>query len=124
MKKYENILLAVELDPKCDTTLARQAQEIVRTFNAKLTIVHAIEQMSSYGAAYGVAVGTDIEQLLLENATAEMKKVGKKLAVPPSNQIVKVGPAKIIILEEADKINADIIVVGSHGRHGLRLLLG
>lgn len=124
MKHYDKILLAVELDSDCDEEPIKKAQELQKEFNANLYLVHAIEHMSSYGAAYGVAAGADIEEMLLENAQESMRKVASKVGVSDENQIIKVGPARTIILEEAEKLGADLIVVGSHGRHGIRLLLG
>lgn len=124
MSHYQHILLAVELEPEGDDAIVKKAKALAKTFGAKLTLVHAVEHMSSYGAAYGVAAGADIEEMLLENARDAMAKLGANLEIADSDQIIKVGPAKVIILEEADNVGADLIVVGSHGRHGLRLLLG
>lgn len=124
MKVYQKILLAVELDPSCDTLTTKKAKALADEFGAELYLVHAIEHMSSYGAAYGVAAGADIEEMLLENASDSMKKLSSELALADDRQVIKVGPARTIILEEADRIGADLVVVGSHGRHGIRLLLG
>lgn len=124
MKVYQKIILAVELDPSCDTVTTKKAKALADEFGAQLYLVHAIEHMSSYGAAYGVAAGADIEEMLLENASDSMKKAGSELGLTEEHQVIKVGPARTIILEEADRIGADLIIVGSHGRHGIRLLLG
>ncbi|MCK4608276.1 MAG: universal stress protein [Gammaproteobacteria bacterium] len=124
MKLYKNILLAVELENTTDKAPIKRALGLAKQFGAKLSIVHAIEHISSYGAAYGVAVGAEIEELLLENATKDMKKLGNRIDVAETDQILKFGPAKIVILEEAKCMKADLIIVGSHGRHGIRLLLG
>lgn len=124
MKNYRSLLLAVELNPESDQLIIQKALDIAKEFNAKLAVLHAIEHVSSYGAAYGVAVGADIEQMLLDNAKKEMVKLGQKLNVSDSSQIIRVGPAGQIILEEAEKNKADLVIIGSHGRHGIRLLLG
>lgn len=124
MKVYQKIVLAVELDPSCDTLTTQKAKALADEFGAQVYLVHAIEHMSSYGAAYGVAAGADIEEMLLENASDSMKKLGSELNLSDEHQVIKVGPARTIILEEADRIGADLIVVGSHGRHGIRLILG
>lgn len=124
MIKYQKILLAVALDPTSDDLPTRKAKDLVEEFGAELYVIHAIEHMSSYGAAYGVAAGADIEQMLLENAKDMMKKLGRQVEIPESHQFIHVGPAKSIILEEAERLGVDLIVVGSHGRHGIRLLLG
>lgn len=124
MNNYKHVLLAVELDPACDDSPIRKAAEFAKECNAKLTLVHAIEHMSSYGAAYGVAAGADIEEMLLTNAQEAMQKLGEKWGVEAADQVIKVGPAATVILDEADNKGVDLIVVGSHGRHGIRLLLG
>lgn len=124
MISYKHVLLAVELDSPCDNLPVQKGKDLAAEFGATLTLVHAVEHMSSYGAAYGVAAGADIEEMLIENAKEAMGKLARKLDVPSQNQIIKVGPAKVIILEEAERLKADLIVIGSHGRHGIRLLLG
>ena len=124
MNNYKHVLLAVELDPACDGSPVLKAAAFAKECNAKLTVVHAIEHMSSYGAAYGVAAGADIEEMLLTNAQEAMEKLGVKLGVDVADQMIKVGPAATVILDEADHKDVDLIVVGSHGRHGIRLLLG
>ena len=123
MTLYKHILLAVELD-KADGLPVKKALELAKEQGAKITALHAIEHVSSYGAGYGIAVGADIEEMLMESATKEMKKFGEKIGVPETNQLVKFGPAKFVILEEAEKLGVDLIIVGSHGRHGIRIILG
>lgn len=124
MTEYKHILLAVELETDCDTLPVKRALALSKEFDAKLSLIHAVEHMSSYGAAYGIAAGADIEEMLLQNAKDAMSKLGKKYDIPESQQIIKIGPAKLVILEQADEVKADLIIVGSHGRHGVRLLLG
>ena len=124
MKEYNHLVLAVELETDCDDAPAKRALSLAKDFDAQLTLVHAVEHVTSYGAAYGIVAGADIEALLLENAKKAMTKLSQKLGIPESNQVIKIGPAKFIILEEAENLQADLIVVGSHGRHGIRLLLG
>ncbi|MFT3741645.1 MAG: universal stress protein [Gammaproteobacteria bacterium] len=121
---YRHILVAVELDSECDDVPSQRAFELSKQFGAKLTVVHAVEHMSSYGAAYGIAAGADIEEMLLENAREAMAKIGQKMGLADNQQIIKIGPAKLVVLEEAEKLGVDLIIVGSHGRHGVRLLLG
>lgn len=124
MKEYNRMVLAVELETGCDKLPAHKAMQLAKEFGASLTLVHAVEHMTSYGAAYGLAAGADIEEMLLENAKQAITKLGAELGVPESRQVIKIGPAKLVILEEAEQANADLIIVGSHGRHGVRLLLG
>jgi len=126
MEKYKRILVAVELNAKTDREIIKKTLEIIQKNTAKLVLVHAVEYISGYGYGlpYSPIMNTEIEDVLLKHVKAEMEKIGKNLGVDKKQQIVKFGAAKFIILEEAERIKADLIIVGSHGRHGVRMLLG
>lgn len=124
MINYRKILVAIELNPSSDALILKKAEELKEQCHSELFLMHIIESMANYGAAYGIVVGVDIEQALREEAQKTIEEVGKKLQVPISNQIVRIGSPGRTILEEAEDRKIDLIVVGSHGRHGVRLLLG
>ena len=121
---YKHILLAVELESNCDAFLITRTKELLQDYQSKLTVIHAVEHNSNYGAAYGVMAGVDVEDMLITEAEKGMDEVVKHLGVEDCNPLIKIGSAKQVILEEAEAINADLIIVGSHGRHGVALLLG
>lgn len=123
MIKLSKIILAVELVPT-EKELVEKAMDLAKKFKAQVFLVHAIEHVSAYGSAYGIAVGAEIEDALFKAAAKQMDKLGKKYAIPAKNQIIKFGAAKVAILEEASDKKADLIMLGSHGRHGMELLLG
>lgn len=121
---YQKIVVALELiEEGCDEVLLTKAKKYMAE-GAKVHFLHAVEHMSNYGAAYGIVAGVDIERTLCEEAKKSMAQLVDKLGVNGVEQVVRVGPAKFVILEEAKKMGADLIMVGSHGRHGVRLLLG
>lgn len=122
MKNYKHVVVAVEL-AKSDATLIEHAKQMVHDFKFNVVLVHAVEHIGAY-SAYGMGVGIEIERALVESAQSEMKKLGKHIGIPETRQVVQSGPAKFIILDEAEKNKADLIIVGSHGRHGLRAILG
>lgn len=121
---YQKILLAVELIPENDEVLLSRAVQVAKENNAELFVVHVIEHLSNYGAAYGISAGIDIESMLKEEAEKLMVKYGQQLNVDRQHQFIELGPAKYGIVEKAKDIGADLIIVGSHGRHGVGLLLG
>jgi universal stress protein A len=123
MKIYKHILVALELTKKTDEEPIERAIKLSKELGADLSFVHAIEHLSGYGA-YGMGVGLEVEKVLFENAQHEMHSLCKTLSIPVKNQIVRLGPAKFVVLEEAHELKADLIVVGSHGRHGVGLILG
>lgn len=124
MKRYSHILLGLELNDECDDRLLSKLHELCDRKQCEITLVHAIEHLSSYGAAYGVSAGVDVEEELRKQAAEQMAGVAERIKVPASHQVVVIGSAKEVIIEEAENRKADLIIVGSHGTQGVRLLLG
>ena len=123
MKHYKNIIVALELIEQTDAELIDYARYMAQEHKVNIVLVHAIEHIGGY-SAYGIGVGYEVEKALVDNAVTGIKKLGKHVGIPQDKLVTRVGPAKFIVLEEAEKNKADLIIVGSHGRHGLRALLG
>jgi len=123
---YKTIILALELITKSDRPLIEKAQYMASKTGAKIILVHAIEHIGSYSASsYGISsIEPEIENLLFERAKKEMEKIGKKLNIPKKNQIINIGSAKFVVLEETEKAKADLIIIGSRGHSGIRFLIG
>ena len=118
---YKHILFATDLTEDTDY-LVEKVRTIRGYTDAKLSLIHVVEPLPGYSYAYlGIE---DIEGQLVEEAQQSMEKLGTKLSVPTTDQCIEVGPTKTKILKMAEDIGADLIVCGSHGRHGLSLLLG
>lgn len=118
---YTHILLATDLTDETDYII-NKVRTIRGYTGAKLNIVHVVEPLPGYSYAYlGVE---DIEGQLIDEAKTAIAKLGNELSVEGKDQWVEVGPTKNKILSVAESIGADLIVCGSHGRHGLSLLLG
>jgi universal stress protein A len=124
MAVYQNILVAVDLHPACDEAVVQRAMDIAKQNNAKVTIVHSIEHINAYGVAQAYPTVIDLEEQMTTEAKGSLTALATKFSIPAAQQIIEVGSPKMVILRHATKINADLIVVGSHGRHGLNLLLG
>jgi universal stress protein A len=118
---YKHILFATDLSD--DTEFVIDKVRTIRGYTgASLSIVHVVEPLPGYSYAYlGIE---DIEGQLLEEAKQTMASLSEKLSIHTKDQFIEVGPTKTKILKVADDIGADLIVCGSHGRHGLSLLLG
>jgi universal stress protein A len=118
---YKHILFATDLTDETEYVITK-VKKMCEFTSAKLSIVHVVEPLPGYSYAYlGIE---DIEGQLLNEARQSMEKLGGRLNVATNSQHVEVGPTKTKILKVADEENADLIVCGSHGRHGLSLLLG
>ncbi len=123
MSIYNVILVAVDLSSEAQQ-LASKARELAHANNATLHLVHVIEPLSF---AYGGDVPMDLSSIqdqLDEHAHNKLAHFGERMDYPISGQHVVSGHTETEIHRLADSLNVDLIVVGSHGRHGLALLLG
>lgn len=118
---YKNILLATDLSEE-NAHIVTKTQWIQQQSGAQLNVVHVVEPLPGYSYAY-FGIG-DVEARLVHEAKAALAKVGDLLQVASERQFVVIGPTKIQILHLAHTIAADLIICGSHGKHGLSLLLG
>ncbi|MCH1550202.1 MAG: universal stress protein, partial [Pseudomonadales bacterium] len=104
--------------------VARRAMALVEAFSSELHIVHVIEPL---GLTYGGDVPMDlssVQEQIQEQAKAHLAEFAAELGVSESRQHLIFGRPESEIQRTADQEQADLIVVGSHGRHGLALLLG
>lgn len=118
---YKHILFATDLTEDTDY-LIEKVRNVRDITHAKLSLIHVVEPLPGYSYAYlGIE---DIEGQLIEEARQAIDKLSEKLSVAKSDTFVEVGPTKTKILKVAEDVGADLIICGSHGRHGLSLLLG
>lgn len=118
---YKHILFATDLTEDTEY-LVSKVRNVRSLTNATLSLIHVVEPLPGYSYAYlGIE---DIEGQLINEARQTIEKLGSELKVDKAAQFVEVGPTKTKILKIAEDINADLIICGSHGRHGLSLLLG
>lgn len=121
MIMYKHILYATDLTEDTQFIIDK-VKKICEYTKARLSLIHVVEPLPGYSYAYlGIE---DIEGQLIQEARQSIAKLAEVLQIQPEGQHIEVGPTKIKILKIADDINADLIVCGSHGRHGLSLLLG
>ncbi|HVK99631.1 MAG TPA: universal stress protein [Dongiaceae bacterium] len=123
MGQYTHILLAADFNQESDIVVKR-AKALAETFGAKLSLVHVLEPISiAYGGEFPVDLG-DLHKELEKQAQTQLAELGDRLGVTPDSRYLEVGITEKEILRVAKAKGADLIVLGSHGRHGLALLLG
>lgn len=121
---YKHVLLAADLTPKDDDPVFEKARDIINLMHAKVTLIHVIEEDHGYAGPY-ITKSIIEERKQKEEQTAKeyLAHLGEELGIPDERQIVLSGQAKKLVLKTAKELGVDLIVVGSHGRHGLNLLL-
>ncbi len=129
---YARVLVAVDLAMDNSPLLAR-AQAIAGAGTA-LVLVHVMEPAYFYyGLAPSFQIGVpatttgfpeETEEELMRRARRQLEQLGALWDIPESAQHLERGHAATHIIALAEQLDADLVLVGSHGRHGLQLLLG
>jgi len=123
MGGYQHILLAVDLTEESHRVAAR-AKALAQCFDAEIHLIHVIEPLS---LAYGGDIPMDlssVQEQVHDQAKSHLAEFAATLGVPAERQYLIFGRPEAEIHRVATEKAADLVVVGSHGRHGLALLLG
>jgi universal stress protein A len=124
MSEYRHILFATDLSPESES-VATRAIDLAQRYQARLTLVHVVEHLP-------VDLPTDIVlpermemgEYLVETSRERLTALAERIGVSDAQRLVELGSPKAEITRVAEEQGVDLIVVGSHGRHGLELLLG
>jgi universal stress protein A len=122
---YRRILLAVDLAPE-SVLVGHRAQEIATALGAELGIVHALEPLPLVAPIPPEPVGASLlagQAELMEIAREQIGALARELRVPEERTQVVLGPIKSQIIRAAVYQKADLLVLGSHERHGLAFLI-
>lgn len=125
---FKQILVAVDESEQATAALDL-AIELGKELGSSLTLLHALDPGKVSTPADVTAVSTveiEVEELeaagksLLESTAARVRGAGLEVTT-----IMRDGVPSPTILDTAARSNADLIVLGTHGRHGVaRMFLG
>ena len=121
---YKNILVAVDYSNDAGKVLAK-ALELAKASSASLNIVHVVEPIDVTGP-YDLApiLPQELDKQLEQRAQDFLQKLLEQHHATDVPAIVKVGSIKNELFYLANELNVDLIVMGTHGRHGVALILG
>jgi len=122
---YGRILCPVDLDDDAGSELAAAA-ELGRHFAATVFVLRVVPSAILPTAAAGVPVppAADLNRSREESALARLRKVSRSvLADVKCELMVQLGDPAEAILGAQKSLRPDLIVMGTHGRKGLRRLV-
>jgi len=124
MSAFRKILVPVDGSPTSRRGL-KEAVRLAKDQGAKLRLVHVVDEQPVLSV---METGVDVDDLckslvksghaLVERARREAQKQGVDAGTAIYESVS--GPPAEQILREARKWKADLIVMGTHGRRGLR----
>lgn len=122
----KNILVPTDFSEGAEEALA-YACELAAKLEATVHLVNVVGIPALGVPELGVALtSTMIDQLVLDNQAALDKLANGKRGVASIGEVIlKTGDARDSINQAAKEVDADLIVMGTHGRKGVsRALLG
>jgi|TARA_B110000116_G_C16761107_1_gene548467 universal stress protein A len=123
MPSYKSILIAVDLSDESEQVI-KQSLQLYPNLQSKVHLIHTAEQPVT---GYGELIGKNhcaSENQIRQEIYPTLKQLSEKYGIPCKNLHIKFGSPADTIHEFAEQIEADLIVSGSHGKHGIQLLLG
>ncbi|MEH6610148.1 MAG: universal stress protein [Halioglobus sp.] len=122
MQIYDKVLIALELFGSEEYLI--EAAMKVASDKAEIRLIHAFQTPIYPADSY--LGGIPLQRRDEEVAEAEVKfaALAEKYGLPKEGHVLVVGRPANEIHRTASDMGADVIVVGSHGRHGIQLLLG
>ena len=124
---YRNILVAVDISDEAEEVF-KAAREVADDQESTLSAVMVMRPMADfYINLFSILEGdADIgyESQVLKHATAWLTELAKRNGIDDSAVNVIIGTPAVEIRRMAEELNTDLIVLGTHGRDGLGLMLG
>lgn len=123
---YATILVPVDGSETSNNGLV-EAMKIAKSQGSKICLLHIVNEFIFDYSFDAAMYTTDVVDSLRERgksiiaeAAAQAKQEGLDVATVLLESIG--GPAADLIVAKADELHADLIVMGTHGRRGLRRL--
>jgi nucleotide-binding universal stress UspA family protein len=121
---YKHILAALDGSPRTENVL-RTAERLAVSDGAALHLCRAVNIPLGMPIEAWALSGDELAGRLVEDAQRELAALRQTLQTPlPGEILVRLGRPAQVVVDLADAIPADLIVVGSHGYYGIDRLLG
>lgn len=123
MSQTKKILVALDLSSEAQQVLDK-AVELAVARQASLSLIHVIEPVITDSNFVLPDVYIDLEATLIERANAFLKEKASNVSDINTDYSVELGSVKSSIFQKVENDGYELIVMGTHGRHGLGRLLG
>ena len=124
--KYNKILVAIDNTDEAENVV--MSAMLIAEEYAEVHLMTVVEPLSNiYGSMVWSPVVSDthsLEESLVQQSKTHLTELGLRHGLDAANIHVLLGSPASNIRGLAEKLGADLIVIGTHGRHGVGLILG
>jgi universal stress protein A len=123
MATYTHLLIGLDLSPESQQVVDR-VKQLFADRDVKISICHILEPLAfTYGGDIPVDL-SDVQVQLEDQARTRLAALAEQLAIAEEDQHIVLGQPANEMRRMAKEEDVDLIIVGSHGRHGLALIFG
>jgi universal stress protein A len=124
MADYRKLLVAIDLSGESDRVIEK-ALSIVDGDSARVSLIHVVEPVAAAYPIDAYAINmSELQEESMRLSAQRLTEFADKYVISTEGRYTAVGSAATEIRSKADEIGADLIVIGSHGTSGWKLLLG
>ncbi len=127
MKQIRKILCPVDFSEPSESALST-AVDLAEHYSAEVVLMHAVNDIDPMPSPSYTLTPQMVEQIpqlmeqMQENARQALQNlidqyIGRRV---PADVLVTTGPPAHSIVNAVDELNADLIVIATHGRSGIR----
>lgn len=123
MSMYKTILVAVDVSAEARQVLGRAMQ--LAADQGQIYLMHVVEPViteNSFDLITSLPV--ELQETLHKQARGFLQGLCDEVNLPHEAIHIETGSVKQEILRVARELHAEVIVIGTHGRHGVSMLLG
>ena len=113
MPELKHILFASNLDKSCDKKLTK-VMGIAKVTGAKITVLHVVKPVLAAYASPDLFESYDLEGTLTNDAKKKLEKYAQSADFPINQTIVINGHPATTIMEQAEKLDCQLIVLNGH----------
>jgi len=121
MPLYKHILVPTDFSDHSQHA-AKKALDLQSLFDARLTVVHIVNYLPPAFVSAQSEHTSAVQ--IIERATAYLAEWTQTVGLGSAEQVVTNGPAGKEIIATAKDRGVDLIVIGTSGEGGMKLLLG
>lgn len=123
MPAYKKILVAIDISAEAEQVL-QAAADIAEASQAAISIIHVTDSPVSPYSQWSDYVVPVSEHQVRESLFKKLASLVEDVGLSKSLITIDFGRAIDVIVDKAETEQAELIVIGSHGRHGIKALLG
>lgn len=124
---YRRLIACIDLTDESSQVL-EVAQSVASEHDAELHVIHVIKPLQQAYAGVNPStlsdVGIQFEHEADAQARAELARLAERRGLNADRLHVRHGAPAVEIHDLARELGVDLVVIGTHGKHGVQLLLG